>query len=85
MPRTIPSETKRAALGEGGVVLSDTDLIEMCEASIVERANDKRYGGKYMCIIGTLCIPLGSAQHKTFRELLSEAAVARMTKRLKGD
>jgi hypothetical protein len=85
MRRTIPSETRLAPIGEGGTLMSDTALLDMCDAAILARANDKRYGGNYLCVIGTLSFSMGAAQTKTFRELLTEAALARMSARIKGD
>jgi hypothetical protein len=63
-------------------VMTDTELIDLCEASIKERMDNGRYPPNYMCHIGTMSFSLGTSETRTFRQLLTQAQLDQITRRL---
>ena len=61
--------------------MTDTQIIDFLEKSLLERHGDERYIAHYLCMIGKVHLIMGKDQ-RTFRERVEEAFDKAVTDRL---
>lgn len=62
--------------------MTDTQLLDYCEAVMKSGKADARYSNNYTFILGTMTFTVNRAGKQTFRELVEEHFLKAITERL---